>query len=98
MSEILLDPEDFQSQIDAFEEGTEKIEPLKYSMDKGDVKLCCVDKYEKCVKKFNETLALFAEMMGSDTESMKLIKATWMNLDGEIATKTLGEVLFGDED
>lgn len=26
---------------------------------------------------------------------MKLIKAKWMNLDSEMATKTLGEILFG---
>ena len=53
-----------------------------------------VDKYMKCVKEFNKTIKLFGKLLDQDTESMKLIKAKWMNLDSDVATKTLGEILF----
>ncbi len=54
-----------------------------------------VDKYMECVEEFNKTIELFGKLLDQDTESMKLIKAKWMNLDSDVATKTLGEILFG---
>ena len=49
----------------------------------------------ECVDEFNKTIELFGNLLDQDTESMKLIKAKWMNLDSDVATKTLGEILFG---
>ena len=54
-----------------------------------------MDKYMECVEEFNKTIELFGKLLDQDTESMKLIKAKWMNLDSDVATKTLGEILFG---
>ena len=68
---------------------------LKYSLDKQGVRLQSVDKYMECVEEFNKTIELFGKLLDQDTESMKLIKAKWMNLDSDVATKTLGEILFG---
>ncbi|MCD8067983.1 MAG: hypothetical protein LUE87_03685 [Lachnospiraceae bacterium] len=95
MAEIYLDPNKFQDQIDSFEKGAETIQALKYSLDKQGVRLRCVDRYMECVDEVNGLITLFSTMMAQDTESMKLIKAKWMNLDSDIATKTLGEILFG---
>lgn len=95
MAKIFLDPKGFQGQIDAFQAGAETIKGLKYELDKQDVRLQSVDKYMECVDKMNEALTLFSQMLEQDTKSMKLIKAKWMNADSEIATKTLGEILFG---
>lgn len=96
MAELYLDPKGFEDQIKTFESGAENIKNLKYSLDKQDVKLQCIDKYMECVEEFNLTLSLFSNLLTQDIESMKLIKAKWMNVDSEIATKTLGEILFGE--
>lgn len=95
MAEIFLDPQGFQSQIDSFKSGTDSIKELKYSLDKQDVRLQSVDRYIECVEELNKTLQLFGKLLDQDVESMKLIKARWMNADSEMATKSLGEILFG---
>lgn len=95
MEELFLDPKGFQGQIDSFKSGADSIKGLKYSLDKQGVRLQSVDKYMECVEEFNETIKLFGKLLDKDTESMKLIKAKWMNLDSDVATKTLGEILFG---
>ncbi|MFR6447700.1 MAG: hypothetical protein ACLUO6_09650 [Ruminococcus sp.] len=95
MAELFLDPKGFQGQIDSFKSGADSIKGLKYSLDKQGVRLQSVDKYMECVEEFNKTIELFGKLLDQDTESMKLIKAKWMNLDSDVATKTLGEILFG---
>lgn len=95
MAELYLDPKGFQSQIDSFKSGADSIKELKYSLDKQGVRLQSIDKYMECVEEFNKLIELFGSLMDQDTESMKLIKAKWMNLDSDVATKTLGEILFG---
>lgn len=95
MAEIYLDPQEFQSQIDAFASSSDCIKDLKYSLNEQNVRLSSVDRYLECVEELNKTLELFCRLMDQDIESMKLIKAKWMNTDSAIATKTLGEILFG---
>ena len=95
MAELFLDPKGFQGQIDSFKSGADSIKGLKYSLYKQGVRLQSVNKYMECVEEFNKTIELFGKLLDQDTESMKLIKAKWMNLDGDVATKTLGEILFG---
>lgn len=95
MAELYLDPKGFQNQIDSFQSGAESIKELKYSPSEQGVRLKSIDKYMECVEELNKTLSLFSTLLSQDTESMKLIKAKWMNLDSEVATKTLGEILFG---
>lgn len=95
MAELFLDPKGFQGQIDAFQSGTDSIKELKYTLDKQEVRLQSIDKYMECVEEFNKLIELFGTMSAQDTQSMKLIKAKWMNVDSEVATKTLGEILFG---
>ena len=95
MAEFFLDPQKFQGQIDSFQSGSDAIKEIKYALDKKGVKLQSIDKYMECVEEFNAAVQLFNQMMNQDTDSMKLIKAKWMNLDSDVATKTLGEILFG---
>ena len=96
MQELYLDPKGFQAQIDAFKSGTDSIKNLKYSLDKQGIHLQSVDKYIECVEVFNKTIELLGQMLDRDIESMKLIKAKWMNLDSDVATKTFGEIHFGE--
>lgn len=95
MAEIFLNPKEFQGQIDSFKTGADSIKELKYTLDKQGLRLQSIDKYMECVEQFNKTIELFGKLLDQDTESMKRIKAKWMNADSEIATKTLGEILTG---
>ena len=95
MSKVYLSPEEFQGQIDSFQSGAEKIKELKYDLEAQGLKLKSVDKYIECIEEFNKTVALFGEMLDLDTQSMKLIKAKWMNTDSDIATITLKDLIFG---
>lgn len=96
MAELFLDPKGFEKQIDSFQSGADTIKALKYNLDKQGLKLRSIDKYMTCVEEYNATITLFASLLAQDTESMKLIKAKWMNVDHAMATKTLGEILFGE--
>ena len=95
MSKVFLSPEEFQGQIDSFQTGADKVKELKYDMEAQGVKLKSIDKYLECIEEFNKTVTLFGQMLDLDTQSMKLIKAKWMNTDSDIATKTLKELIFG---
>ncbi len=96
MAELLLDPKGFQGQIDAFAAGTDSIKELKYTLEKQGVRLQSIDKYMECVEEFNATITLLTKLLDQDAQSMRQIKAKWMNLDSDMATKTLGQILFGD--
>lgn len=94
MAEFLLNPNDFQKQVDSFKSTTEVVAALKYSLEKNGVSLKSIDKYEECVTAMNELIVLFGEFAKLDANSMQQIKAKWMNTDGELATKTLGEIFM----
>lgn len=98
MSKILLDPKGFQGQIDSFESGSETIKGISYNADAPAVRLQSIDKYIECIVEFNNAIELFGQMLDLDTNSMKQIKAAWMGLDSDIATQTLGQILFGTGD
>lgn len=95
MSELYIQPNDLQKQIDKFTSTTTVVSELKYTLDKNGVNLICIDTYEECVAKMNELIAKFTEFAEMDANTLQLIKAEWMNADSEIATKTLGEIFFG---
>lgn len=93
MAEIYLNPNEFQGQVDAYKGATETVSGLKYKADKGGVTLQSVDKYMECVTAMNNLIKTFGEFAAKDGDTMQQIKAKWMNTDGEIATKTLIEIL-----
>lgn len=93
MAEIFLEPNNFQAQIDSYNSKTEIVAKLKYTLEENSISLQSLDKYMECIKAMNELIVLFSEFALLDGETMKRIKAKWMNTDGEIATKTVGEIL-----
>lgn len=93
MSEVYLEPNSFQSQVDSYNDATTKVAALKYIAEKDGVTLRSVDKYMECVDAMNTLIQTFGEFATKDGETMQLIKAKWMNTDGELATKTLVEIL-----
>lgn len=95
MSQLILKPKEFQGQIDKFSDGKDTIAALEYKVDASGTRLKSVDRYIECVELMNETIKLFTEMQTMDTESLKQIKAKWMHVDNDIATKTLWEMITG---
>lgn len=95
MAEVYLNPAEFQKQIDSYRQTTDAIKEMVYSLDSSGLKLGCIDRLEDCISELNAVLHDFGEMAALDTENMKLIKAKWMNADGDMAAWTLGEILFG---
>lgn len=93
MAEFFLEPNDFQAQIDSYNSKTEIVSVLKYTLEENEITLQSIDKYIECINAMNELIVLFSEFAALDGETMKRIKAKWMNTDGEIATKTVGEIL-----
>lgn len=95
MAEIFLDPEDFQKQVDSFEDAAKEIEKMKYDLGTHDIQLGCVDEYLACIEDYNAVILLLGQLLDLDTKSMKMIKAKWMGTDSVLATKTLSEYLSG---
>lgn len=93
MGELFLNPKKFQEQVDNFVQGIDGIKGIKYKVDKKELNLQCVNRYEQCIEEFNKTIHLFGQMLDLDAESMRRIKAKWMNVDSDIATKTFIETL-----
>ena len=94
MAEFLLKPNEFQKQVDSFKAATDTVTTLKYELEKEGVSLNSIDKYAECVAAMNELIMSFGKFAKLDANSMQQIKAKWMNTDGEIATKTLGEIFM----
>lgn len=93
MTEISINPKEFQSQIDSFKTGADSIKDIKYKLGKQGIKLQSIDKYLECIDELNKTIGMFGNLMDKDVHNMKLIKAKWMNADNELATKTAGEIV-----
>ncbi len=95
MAELLINPNDFQEQIDTFSSATDTVGALKYTAEPDGVLLQCIDQYGQCLTAMNELISKFAEFAKMDAQTMQQIKATWMHADGDIATKTFTEWLGG---
>lgn len=94
-AKTILIPDKFQEQIDDYTGKAETVGGLEYTVEAGDVSLASIEKYEECITEMNDTLALFSQLAALDGETMKQIKAAWMNADGENARKTVAEIVTG---
>lgn len=95
MAEFLLKPNDFQKQVDSFKSTTETVAALKYSLEKGDVSLQSIDKYEECINAMNDLVSTFGTFAEMDGNSLQQIKGKWMHTDSELADKTLSDLFAG---
>ena len=95
MAEFILQPNEFQGQVDTYRTKTETVAGLQYTLNKESILLQSIDKYQECVDAMNELVSEFSAFAELDADTMQKIKAKWMNTDTEIATKTLVEILGG---
>lgn len=95
MTEIFIDPDGFQGQVDSYASVAEGVKALKYAEESPSVVLRGIDRYIECVREFNAVIQLLGQLFDHDARAMREIKASWMHVDSEIATKTIGEVIWG---
>ncbi len=93
MAEVYIDPDELQTQIDEYREKTNAVAAFKYSVSEGDLLLSGIEKYLECVDAMNGLLKAFSEFALLDADSLDRIKNEWLNLDEDMANKTLADVL-----
>ncbi|SFI09870.1 type VII secretion effector, SACOL2603 family [Pseudobutyrivibrio sp. OR37] len=95
MSEFCLDKEKFEELTTTYQNDSEQIKKIEYKLDEGEILLDSIDKYNQCLDEFKSAIDLFGTLMDQDINSMKTIKANWMNLDQKMAEITLKDLIFG---
>ncbi|MBU3099290.1 MULTISPECIES: hypothetical protein [Clostridium] len=85
---IIIKPEDLQKEIDNSRKTNGEVKALKYDIDKGNIHLQSMDMFLECLGALNAAIVKFAEITEVDLHSLEIVKATWMKLDEELASKT----------
>ncbi|MBD7913262.1 MULTISPECIES: hypothetical protein [Clostridium] len=89
MAQILIRPEDLQKEITSSRGTNGKVKALKYSADKKNIQLQSIDKFLECLEALNSALAQFGDITEIDLHTLEIVKANWMKLDDDIASKTI---------
>lgn len=93
MSDIKINPEELQKEINTSKSTNEKVKELKYDIDKKDLKLQSIEKFLECLGSLNSAIANFGEITETDLHTLEIIKGQWMGLDESMASKTLFNVV-----
>lgn len=93
MSEIYMDPEGFQSQVDGYSSASGKVGSISYSCDPGSLSLDSIERFKESVDLFNETLKSFASVSALDKSAMEAIKMAFLKVDERLADYTFMDLL-----
>jgi hypothetical protein len=85
---VIIKPEELQKEIDNSRKTNEEAKALKYGIDKGNIQLQSMDMFLECLGALNAAIVKFAEITEVDLHSLEIVKATWMKLDEDLASKT----------
>lgn len=88
MTEIIIKPEELTKEISSARSANEKVKALKYDVDKKDLQLQGIDKLLDCLSALNSAIVAFGEITEIDIQTLEKIKAQWMKLDEDLASKT----------
>lgn len=94
MANIILEPEGLQEEITNSRTTNETIKDLKYDIDKMNVQLESIDKFIECLWELNAAILKFSEISEVDLNTLEIIRAQWMSLDEELASKTFFDLLI----
>lgn len=89
MAEIIIKPEELQKEINDSKKTNEKIKALKYEVDKKDLQLESINKFLEGLDALNLAIEEFARITESDLHNLEIVKAQWMKLDEDLASKTI---------
>lgn len=90
MSEIFLNPEALQTQIDSSNTTNDAIALVKYDINTNTLSLDSIDKFIECIDALNILITDFTTMYKNDLNSLQISKAMWLNIDESLANTTLG--------
>ncbi|EJO5348008.1 hypothetical protein ACXAT3_001143 [Clostridium sporogenes] len=89
MAEIIIKPEELQKEITNSRNTNEKVKALKYDIDKKDIQLQSINKFLECLGALNSAIVNFGKITEIDLHTLEIIKAQWMKLDEDLASKTI---------
>ncbi|EPY2272060.1 hypothetical protein ACXAUS_000861 [Clostridium sporogenes] len=89
MAEIIIKPEELQKEITNSRNTNEKVKALKYDIDKKDIQLKSINKFLECLGALNSAIVNFGKITEIDLHTLEIIKAQWMKLDEDLASKTV---------
>lgn len=92
--ELVLNPKDFQKEIDQFESKNKSIGTLKYEINTDGLYLDTFDTVQECIATINGIIEKIHTLGVGEVNNLQNIKSTWMNLDEEIGKKNLAERIF----
>lgn len=93
---ILIKPEELQSEIDGFRKANATITALKYDVQAEQTVLTSIDKMRECVDKMNAIIAAFGTLCETDIHNLEIIRASWQNMDQSLAGQSFVPKSFTD--
>lgn len=88
---IIIKPTELQAEIDRYKGANDTIRGLKYDVSISNTILTSIDKVLECVTEMNDILTKFSALSDDDIHNLEMIEAKWMQLDTEMAGKTIGD-------
>ncbi|QAA34564.1 hypothetical protein [Clostridium manihotivorum] len=91
MAQIIIKPEELQTEITTARGSNDKVKALKYKADKKSIQLTSMDKFLECLEALNSAITSFGNLTEMDLHTLEIVRGNWMKLDEDLATKTFGE-------
>lgn len=87
--ELVLNPSEFQEEIDGYDGKNQEIGAVAYQIEPGDLQLDSIDKLQECIETMNRIISKLNALGQQEVKNMQNIKSAWMNLDEEMGDKML---------
>lgn len=95
MSEIRMEPKEYEAQVSTCEEAAEEVAAVHYEAEAKKAKLDSLSLFLDCVERYSRLIDQFSVLLSKDIATMRQIKSTWMNADSQLANKTFSEIIKG---
>ncbi len=92
--ELVLNPLEYQKEINGYDAKNEEIGTVEYKIDSGDMQLDSIDKMQECVETMNRIIIKLNTLGQQEVKNMQNIKSAWMNLDEEMGNKILVDLVI----
>lgn len=91
--ELVINPTEFQKEIDGYDAKNTEIGEVVYKIEPGDMQLDSVDKMQECIETMNRIISKLNALGQQEVKNMQNIKSAWMNLDEEMGDKIFVELV-----
>ena len=97
MSELIIKPKDFQSEVDSYKGTVAKLSLIKYTVDPQDLELNAIDELTECVELLNELVEAIVEYGNRDVRNLQNLKSAFLKMDEDLGDRTLVEYVKGEK-